>query len=262
MLTIFCLSQCIKEKLSCIFSDPRHSNFSLLCLAKLIFGLLLYTIKKREQEYMRGRGKGFRLHSKPIYIIKCLDRGKYWEKRIALPGGPRKVGSGVEKLKRKTLETCGIWCKKQTNKKKNPHEIKGNLTSCSESPSWFLISTRIWIVLKLLSVARLSLNKTYSDTGRGSLLYQSFINFTKSSFCEVECLAPVNMQWHFIADLTNWLFPVANYQSPARGLGPSEMQSGGNSTIPHPWHLVRYCNFPQWFDISFLFFHPHGIPTG
>lgn len=134
--------------------------------------------------------------------------------------------------------------------------------SFSESPLWFLISVRIWIILKLLLFARLCLwPRHYSDTGQqGSLLHKSFINFIKSSFSDVECLVPVDMQWHFIADLTNWLFPVAKHQGPPWGLGPREMQSDSNSIIPHPWHLVRNCNFPQCFDINFLFFHLHGIP--
>ena len=117
MLTIFSLSQCNKEKLSFILSDSQHSNISLLCLTKLIFGLLWYTTKKREQEYMRSRRKGFRLHSKPIHIMKYLQRGKYWEKRTVLPGSPGKVGSVGDKLRRETLETCGMWCKKTTGDK-------------------------------------------------------------------------------------------------------------------------------------------------
>ena len=108
----------------------------------------------------------------------------------------------------------------------------------------------------------MSLTKTYSDTGQWeSLLYQSFINFSKPSFHEVGCLAPVDVQWHFIANLTNWLFPVANHQSPARGLGPGEMQSGGNNIISLTLDIwFRYCNFLlQCFDMYFLFFHPQGI---
>lgn len=146
-----------------IFTTPTSSS----CVWQIDFQpFMMKNQEEKEQEYMRGRGKGFKLNSKSIYIIKCLEQRQYWEERIVLPGGPGKVGEGDE-LKRQTLETCGIWWKKKNRRQ------SGISMSFSESPSWFLVSARIWIILKFLLVARVSLwPRHYSDTGQqGSLLH-------------------------------------------------------------------------------------------
>lgn len=49
-------------------------------------------------------------------------------------------------------------------------------------------------------------------------LHTIFNDFIKPSFFQVVCQGPVDMQRHFLADLTNWLFPVAKHQSPPWGL--------------------------------------------
>lgn len=187
-----------------------------------------------------------------MYVIKCTGRGKYWERRIIKPEGTGKLGKDWDVLKRKHWKLVEYYTKR----------IRYAIVmSCFESHPWLLICIRFWILLKLFWWLDCLWSRHYSDSGQGgSLFHKSSIDFIKSSFHEVECLVPIATQWHFVVDLKNWLFPAANHQSFPWGLSPGEMQSGGNSTIPHSWHLFRNCNFPHCFDINFLFFYPHGIP--
>lgn len=65
----------IKERLAFVFSDFYHSTSSF-CVWQIDFWpYIMKNQEEKEQEYMRGRWEVFRLNSKSIYIIKCLEQG-------------------------------------------------------------------------------------------------------------------------------------------------------------------------------------------